>query len=73
MSRAHGRTFWFDGRRGEFVFELLESACIWKTLPAVEVGQVGIWYAGAPYSCGRLAATFQELAEPLGTAELVIA
>lgn len=60
-----------DGRSGESTFELLEGIGIWKSLPAVAAGQVGTWYAGAPYSYGRLAPTFQELADQLANANIV--
>lgn len=35
----------------------------WQSLPAIEAGQIGPWYAGAPYSYARLAPIMQELAE----------
>ncbi|MCO5176100.1 MAG: ABC transporter substrate-binding protein [Thermomicrobiales bacterium] len=40
----------------------LDSIGTWTSLPAVAAGQIGPWYAGAPYSYVQLAPTMRELA-----------
>lgn len=48
-----------DGMNAEF----LKSNAVWNSLPAVIAGQVGNWYAGAPYSRLRLTSIMVELTE----------
>lgn len=42
--------------------DTLKSIGTWTSLPAVVAGQIGPWYAGAPYSYVQLAPTLKELA-----------
>jgi iron complex transport system substrate-binding protein len=49
--------------------ELSTSVPIWNTLPAVQAGQLGNWYAGAPSSYGRLAPIMDELAALIASAD----
>jgi iron complex transport system substrate-binding protein len=46
-----------DGKDAEF----LKTNQVWNSLPAVAAGQVGNWYAGAPYSRLRLTSMIVEL------------
>ncbi len=48
-----------DGMNAEF----LKTNDVWNSLPAVKAGQVGKWYAGAPYSRLRLTSIMVELTE----------
>jgi iron complex transport system substrate-binding protein len=51
-----------DARKGmPTADDLSTSVPIWNTLPAVQAGQLGSWYAGAPSSYGRLVPIMDEL------------
>lgn len=52
-----------DQRPGLLTQEQLNAIPTWTSLPAVQAGQVGPWYAGAPYSHHRFAPIMRELAE----------
>jgi len=52
-----------DQRPGLLTQEQLNAIPTWTSLPAVQAGQVGPWYAGAPYSHKRFAPIMRELAE----------
>lgn len=58
-----------DGRVEETMLAQAEKADTWKSLPAVEAGQVYTWYAGAPYSYAAYAEIFDELADQLTDSE----
>jgi iron complex transport system substrate-binding protein len=49
--------------------EIAEAVPLWNTLPAVQAGQIGAWYAGAPSSYGRLAPIMDELTALLESAD----
>lgn len=51
-----------DARGGSAVLDDLKDVEIWSNLPAVQAGQVGNWYAAAPYSHARLTPIMLELA-----------
>lgn len=51
-----------DQRDFENSAELLAGIGTWQALPAVQAGQIGPWYAGAPYSHKRFAPIMRELA-----------
>lgn len=51
-----------DARVNQDGVDELDSIGVWSSLPAVQAGQVGFWYAGAPYSRQRLVPTMLELA-----------
>ncbi len=46
-----------DGLNAEF----LQTNEVWTGLPAIQAGQVGNWFAGAPYSRLRLTSILVEL------------
>jgi iron complex transport system substrate-binding protein len=48
--------------RNDQVVEEVATVGTWEALPAVKAGQLGPWYAGAPYSYARLAPMMIELA-----------
>ena len=50
-----------DARNDQVVQEVA-TVGTWESLPAVKAGQLGPWYAGAPYSYARLAPMMRELA-----------
>lgn len=52
-----------DARAASMTPEDLLSIETWASLPAVQAGQVGLWYAAAPYSHARLTPIMLELAE----------
>jgi iron complex transport system substrate-binding protein len=52
-----------DQRASDLSPEQLAEIPTWSALPAVQAGQVGPWYAGAPYSHARLVPIMQELTE----------
>jgi iron complex transport system substrate-binding protein len=43
--------------------QLATNVPTWNALPAVQAGQVGAWYAAAPYSRRRLIPIMEELTE----------
>jgi hypothetical protein len=47
----------------------LESNPIWESLPAVQAGQVGRWYAAFPYSYQKLAKVLDLTGETLAAAK----
>ena len=49
--------------------EIADVAPIWNTLPAVQAGQVGNWWAGAPYSYSRLIPILDELTGVIAAAD----
>ncbi|MGC4104856.1 MAG: ABC transporter substrate-binding protein [Thermomicrobiales bacterium] len=49
-----------------------EGNAIWESLPAVQAGQVGRWYAAFPYSYQKLAEVLDHTSETLATAEPVV-
>jgi iron complex transport system substrate-binding protein len=49
--------------------ELAEAVPLWNSLPAVQAGQIGPWYAGAPSSYSRLAPIMDELTALLEAAD----
>lgn len=51
-----------DARNDQIVQEV-DAVGTWESLPAVKAGQLGPWYAGAPYSYARLTPMMRELAE----------
>lgn len=51
-----------DARTGGSYDDLLQIDT-WASLPAVQAGQLGNWYAGAPYSRARLAPIVTELTD----------
>jgi iron complex transport system substrate-binding protein len=57
-----------DARNDQIVQEV-EGVGTWEALPAVQAGQLGPWYAGAPYSYARLAPMMRELAEIIREAD----
>ncbi|WP_235738858.1 ABC transporter substrate-binding protein [Nocardioides alcanivorans] len=58
-----------DGRNSEAVLAKMGTIDTWANLPAVKAGQVGTWYAGAPYSYAAYADILDELADVLENAE----
>lgn len=52
-----------DAREGGMTQEQLLAIDTWSSLPAVQAGQIGAWYAGAPYSRARLTPILIELTE----------
>lgn len=52
-----------DARGGAEAMEGVVDIETWANLPAVQAGQVGAWYAAAPYSHARLTPIMLELAE----------
>lgn len=50
-----------DARTDQLQLDKLKELATWNALPAVQAGQVGPWYAGAPYSHQRLTPILQEL------------
>ncbi|RIK46564.1 MAG: hypothetical protein DCC58_02735 [Chloroflexi bacterium] len=50
-----------DARAGVLTVDEFSSIGTWAALPAVQAGQVGPWYAGAPYSYIGLVPIMQEL------------
>lgn len=48
-----------------------EMPAVWQTLPAVQAGQTGKWYAGAPYSYSRLVPIMDELAADIDRSSVV--
>lgn len=56
-----------DQRDTASTSELLAGSSTWQSLPAVQAGQSGPWYAGAPYSHKRFAPIMRELTEIIRT------
>lgn len=52
-----------DARSAQLSPEQLADIPTWSALPAVQAGQIGPWYAGAPYSHARLVPIMQQLTE----------
>ena len=57
-----------DARITQEDLDKLGSVALWNALPAVQAGQVGKWYAAAPYSYDRLVPIMQELTELIANA-----
>jgi iron complex transport system substrate-binding protein len=49
--------------------DLSKAVPVWNTLPAVQAGQVGKWYAGAPSSYSRLVPIMDELTVLISSAD----
>ena len=58
-----------DARTSQEDLEKVSSIALWNALPAVQAGQVGKWYAAAPYSYDRLVPIMQELTEMINNAQ----
>jgi iron complex transport system substrate-binding protein len=58
-----------DARLTQEQLDDLAKVAVWDALPAVQAGQVGRWYAGAPYSHQRLTPILQELTGLIGNSK----
>jgi len=59
-----------DARPGNpSVEEIAAAVPLWGSLPAVQAGQIGPWYVGAPSSYGRLAPIMDELSALIESAD----